>query len=140
MSQEVSNKRLMLSVIAAFKESDLEPLFAALHPGVEWEVTAPREHFRFGGTHKGHVGMREYTALLFSRYHFIRFDPKSVTAKGDQVWGVFAAEALHRPSGRYVKSDIALHWTMQDGKIFRHQGFFDTAGVLMQQGDMMAAA
>jgi ketosteroid isomerase-like protein len=140
MSQELSNKTLMLSVIAAFKDSDLEPLFAALHPDVVWEVTAPREHFRFGGTHHGLVGMREYTALLFSRYHFIRFDPKLVTAKGDHVCGVFAAEALHRPSGRYVKSDIAIHWTLQDGKIFRHQGFFDTAGVLLQQGELMVAA
>lgn len=36
MSQELSNKTLMLSVIAAFKDSDLEPLFAALHPDVVW--------------------------------------------------------------------------------------------------------
>lgn len=140
MSQEISNKKLMMSVIAAFKDSDLEPLFAALHPDVVWNVNAPREHFRFGGTHRGLVGMREYTALLFSRYHFIRLDPKSVAARDEQVWGVFAAEAQHRPSGRYVKSDIAIHWTMQDGRIFRHQGFFDTAGVLLQQGELMVAA
>jgi ketosteroid isomerase-like protein len=140
MPHESSNKNLMLSVIAAFKESDLEPLFEALHPDVVWKASAPREFFRFGGTHRGHVGMREYTALLFSRYHFVRLDPRTITAKGDQVWGVFAAEALHRPSGRYVKTDIAMRWTVKDGKITEHQGFFDTAGVLIQQGDLMVAA
>ncbi|MES2473432.1 MAG: nuclear transport factor 2 family protein [Pseudomonadota bacterium] len=140
MPQESSNKTLMLSVIAAFKESDLEPLFAALHPDVVWKASAPREFFRFGGTHRGHVGMREYTALLFSRYHFVRLDPRTITTKGDQVWGVFAAEALHRPSGRYVKTDIAMRWTVKDGKITEHQGFFDTAGVLIQQGELMVAA
>ena len=32
----------MLSIIAAFKDSDLEPLFEALHPDVVWKATAPR--------------------------------------------------------------------------------------------------
>ena len=83
---------------------------------------------------------QEYTALLFSRYHFTRFTPKTLTAKGDQVWGVFEAEALHRPSGKYVQSDISMRWTVKDGKITEHQGFFDTAGVLMQQGDLTVEA
>lgn len=139
MSQEFSNRSLMLSVFAAFKDSDLGPLFDAIHPDVVWKVTAPKEFFRFGGTHRGIAGMREYTALLFSRYHFVRFHPKSVAAKGEQVFGLFEAEAKHRPSGRYVKSDIAIRWTVREGKVVEHQGFFDTAGVLIQQGDLVAA-
>jgi len=129
----------MLSVFAAFKDSDLGPLFDAIHPDVVWKVTAPKEFFRFGGTHRGIAGIREYTALLFSRYHFVRFQPKVVTAKGEQVFGLFEAEAKHRPSGRYVKSDIAIRWLVREGKVIEHQGFFDTAGVLIQQGELVAA-
>jgi ketosteroid isomerase-like protein len=140
MTQELANKNLMLSVIAAFKDGNLEPLFAALSPDVVWKATAPREFFRFGGTHRGIAGMREYTALLFSRYHFTRFAPKTLTAKGDQVWGLFEAEALHQTSGKYVRSDISIRWTVKDGKITEHQGFFDTASVLMQQGDLAVVA
>jgi ketosteroid isomerase-like protein len=140
MSQELFNKKLMLSVFAAFKESDLEPLFAALHPDVVWKATAPREFFRFGGTYRGHAGLREYTALLFSRYHFVRFEPMTVTTKDDQAWGVFAAEARHHPSGCYVKADISIRWTVKGDKILEHQCFFDTAGVLIQQGDLKTAA
>jgi len=140
MTQELSNKTLMLSVIAAFQVGNLEPLFAALSPDVVWKATAPREFLRFGGTHRGIAGMREYTALLFSRYSFTRFTPKTLTAKGDQVWGVFEAEALHQPSRKYVQSDISIRWTVKDGKITEHQGFFDTAGVLMQQGDLVVDA
>ena len=140
MSQELSNTNLMLSVTAAWKDGDLEPLFAALDPAVEWKATAPREFFRFGGTYHGIAGVREYTALLCSRYHIARFVPKSITAKGDQVWGLFEVEALHQPTGKYVKSDVSLCWTVRDGKILAHQGFFDTAGVLLQQGDLTVAA
>ena len=140
MTQELSNRNLMLTVLNAFQDGDLEPLFAALSPQVVWKATAPKEFFRFGGTYHGVGGLREYTALLSSRYHFTRFAPEIVTAKGDQVWGVFEVEALHQPSGRYVRFDISIRWTVRDGKILEHQCFFDTAGVLMQQGDLTVAA
>jgi ketosteroid isomerase-like protein len=140
MTQEQSNRNLMLSVIGAFKDNNLQPLFAALSPDVVWKATAPREFFRFGGTHRGMAGMKEYTALLFSRYSFVRLDPKVITAHGDQVWGLFEAEALHRTSGKYVTSDISIRWTVTDGKITEHQGIFDTASVLLQQGDIAVKA
>jgi ketosteroid isomerase-like protein len=140
MSQEASNKALMLSVFAAFKDGNLEPLFAAISPDIVWKASAPPEFFRFGGTYRGIEGMLEYTALMSSRYHFMRFAPVIVSAAGDQVWGVFDAEALHQPSGRHVRFDISMRWTVKGGKITDHQCFFDTAGVLMQQGDLTVAA
>ncbi len=140
MTQEQSNRTLMLSVIAAFKNSDLQPLFDSLSPNIVWKATAPREFFRFGGTYRGIAGMKEYTALLFSRYSFVRFEPKTITAKGDQIWGLFEAEAQHRTSGKYVTTDISIRWTVKDGKITEHQGMFDTATVLMQQGDIAVVA
>ena len=140
MSHEASNKALILSVFAAFKDGNLEPMFAAVSSDVVWKATAPQEFFRFGGTYRGVEGMHEFTALMSSRYHFTRFAPKIVTASGDQVWGVFDAEALHQPSGKYVRFDISLRWTVKNGKVTEHQCFFDTAGVLIQQGDLTVAA
>ena len=78
-------------------------------------------------------------ALLLSRYHFMRLEPKLVTAHQDEVWGLFDVEALYQPTGRPVRFDLFIRWTMQDGKIVAHQCLFDTASVLMQQGDMVAA-
>ena len=130
----------MLSVYSALKDGNLEPLFAAISPDVVWKATAPKEFFRFAGTHYGLLGLKEYTALLFSRYQFTGFKPKTVTAQGDQVWGLFEAEALHQPSGRYVQFDLSVHWTVNNGKIIEHQCFFDTASVLMQQGELAVEA
>ena len=140
ISEEALNKKLMLSVLAAVKDGHLEPLFAASHPAIVWKATAPKEFFRFGGTHRGMAGMKEYTALLFSRYSFTKLSPKAITASGDQVWGLFEMQAHHIPTGRIVQSDLTIHWTVKDGKITEHQGFFDTAGVLMQQGELTVAA
>lgn len=140
MSHELANKNLMLSVTAAWKEGDMAPLLAALHPHVVWRATAPREFFRFGGTHNGIVGVREYIALHASRYHLTRFHPKLISTNGDQVWGLFEIEALHLPSGKYVSSDCSIRWIVKDGLIIEHQGIFDTASVLMQQGVLTVAA
>ena len=140
MTQEQSNKAMMLATIAALKDGDLDPLFAALSPDVVWKSTAPAQFFRFGGVHRGLAGVREFSALLFSRYHFTRLAPTAVTAQGERVWGLFEAEALHQPSGRYVQFDIFIGWTMTDGKITEHQCLFDTASVLIQQGDLAEKA
>ena len=140
ISDEALNKKLMLSVMAALKDGHLEPLFAAVHPAIVWKATAPKEFFRFGGTHRGIAGMKEYTALLFSRYSFMRLSPKSITASGDQVWALFEMQARHIPTGRIVETDVSVRWTVKAGKVIEHQGLFDTAGVLMQQGELTVAA
>jgi ketosteroid isomerase-like protein len=140
MTQEQSNKALMLAVLAALKEGNLEPLFAALSPDVVWKATAPQQFFRFGGVYRGIAGVREYSALLFSRYHATKLAPRAVTAQGDRVWGLYEAEALHQPSGRYVQFDIFFGWTVKDGHIVEHQCLFDTASVLIQQGELAVEA
>ena len=140
MTQDINHKDLMLAVVAGFKSGKLETLFDAIRAEVVWKVMAPREFFRFGGSYHGVAGVKEYTALLFCDYHFVRLRPLTVTAKDDEVWGVFDAEALHRPSGRYVQSNVSLHWRMQGGMIAEQQMFFDTAAVLMQQGDLEVEA
>jgi ketosteroid isomerase-like protein len=140
MTQEQSNKTLMLSVFAALKDGDLEPLFSTISKDVVWKATAPQQFFRFGGVHRGVAGVKEYSALLFSRYHVTRFAPRNVTAQGDRVWGLFEAEALHQPTGRYVQFDLFVGWTVKGGKIVEHQCLFDTASVLIQQGELAVRA
>lgn len=140
MTEDATNKNLMLAVMAGLKSGKLEALFAAIRADVIWKVMAPREFFRFGGSYEGVAGVKEYTALLFCDYHLARLNPRAVTAKNDEVWGMFDAEALHRPSGRYVQFDISLYWRIKDGQIAEQQCFFDTASVLIQQGDLATEA
>lgn len=140
MIQEKVNKALMLSVLSAFKRGILEPLFEAVSPDVVWTATAPRQFFRFGGIYKGVPGIKEYIALLLSRYHFTQFEPKLVTAHGDEVWGLFDVKALYQPNSRHVRFDLFIRWTVKQGKITDHQCLFDTAGVLVQQGDLPVKA
>ena len=138
--QDAANKSLMLRVMRAFRDGDLEPLFAAVSDDIVWTSNAPPDYFRFGGTHHGRTGMREFTALFASRYHFVRLEAKAILGKGEIVHGLYEAEIHHRPSDKTVKVDIAIRWVVRDGRIVEHQGFFDTASVLIQQGDLPGIA
>jgi ketosteroid isomerase-like protein len=139
MNPESSNKNLMLSVVSAFRHGDMQPLLDAIAEDVVWNSNAPSEFFRFGGLRRGRVGVLEFTALMASLYQFRRFEPRLILAQGDVVWGQIECEARHLRSGRTVRYDLSMRWTVKDGKIVEHQGIFDTASVLMQQGDLKAA-
>jgi ketosteroid isomerase-like protein len=137
---EMSNKKMMLRLIAAFGRNDPAPLLAAVSQDVVWVSNAPREFFRFGGTHRGVIEVKVFMATVYARYHFLRMEPSLIVTQGDIVWGQFDCQAKHIPSGRTVQGELAFRWTIRNGQIVAHEGFFDTASVLLQQGDIPAAA
>jgi ketosteroid isomerase-like protein len=100
-------------------------------PDIFWKSNAPHEFFRFGGPRVGLAELKAHIALIFSQYHFVRFEPKVIMTEGEKVCGQFEFEAFHRRSSKTVKSGISIRWTVRDGKI--------TASVSMQQGDLVAA-
>ena len=76
---------------------------------------------------------------MFSQYTFVRFQPTAIVTQGDIVLGQFEVEAFHQRSGKTVKTAMSIRWTVRRGMIMAHEGFFDTASVLLQQGDVKAA-
>lgn len=140
MSPELQNKKLMQSVMRAYAKGDAAPLLAALDDQVVWISNSPRAFFRFGGEHRGRAEVKAFIAMVYTRYHFLRMEPRLIVTQGDIVWGEFDAEAKHIPTGRIVRSDLTFRWVVRNHRIVAHHGFFDTAGVLLQQGEIPVAA
>ena len=136
MSEQERNKSLMRTVARGFANGDLGPLKAALHDDVVWRSRTPSSHFRFAGEHHRRDGVTEHHALVLSAYDFLRFEPLEIVAEGETVWGLFETELLHRTSGSRAKLEMAIRWIVREGKIFLHENFFDTASLLIQQGDL----
>jgi ketosteroid isomerase-like protein len=131
-----ANRALMERVAGAFRDGDLRPMLEAIDDNVVWTESAPADFFRFGGTHRRRPGVIEVEALVFATYLFHRFDPVEIVTSGEIVWGLFRVEALHRPTDRMVKTDYAVRWRVRNGKIVEHQAFYDTAALLLQQGQL----
>jgi len=131
------NKELMERVIRSYAEGDLRPLFEAVDENVIWITSSPGTDFLpFGGTYFRSVGVSLASAEVFSTYQFQQFEPVEIVTQGDVVWGLFRIEALHHPSGNIVHADYAMRWCVRFGRIVHHQGFLDTAALLLQQGEV----
>jgi uncharacterized protein len=131
------NKALMAKVARAFVEGNLQPLIEALDENAVWTSNSPAEFFRIGGTRQNREGTAEQLALLAATYMFHRFEPREIVAEGDTVWGLIDVAATHLPTGKPVTVDLAIRWVVRNGKIVSHQGFFDSASMLIQQGEIV---
>ena len=131
---------LMRKVVAAFEKSDLQPLYDAIHEDIVWKTASQQEGlFRFGGEYRDRPGLLAILSILSQNYTFYRFHPKEVIATGDVVWGHFDVGLFFDPKGegkpkKHITLEMAIRWRLKDGKIIEHQGFFDTASLLIQQG------
>ncbi|MBC8036360.1 MAG: nuclear transport factor 2 family protein [Rhizobiales bacterium] len=137
---------LMRKVVAAFEKSDLQPLFDAVHENIVWKTASQQEGlFRFGGEYKDRSGLLVILANLSKDYTFYRFHPKEIISAGDIVWGHFDVGLFFDPKGageakKHITLEMAVRWRLEDGKIIEHQGFFDTASLLIQQGSRVKSA
>jgi ketosteroid isomerase-like protein len=133
----------MRTVTSAFATADLRPLLDAIDEDVVWRSASHEEGlFCFGGVYRQRVGVMELTSKIASRYSFQRLNPIEVTSTGDVVWGRFKAELDYLMEGPgLVKCPLELEmtfrWLMRNGKIVEHQGYFDTARILIQQSEFM---
>ena len=139
----VTPEELMRSVAEAFENSDLRPLLSAIDENCVWKSAATVDGmFRFGGQYVGREGVMEVTSQISSAYRVYRLTPKEIVSVNDIVWGLFEVEAEfrdHRGSSgapKTVKFEAAIRWRVSGNKILEHQCFFDTASLLLQQGEL----
>jgi ketosteroid isomerase-like protein len=139
----MDGEALMRRVAAAFEKGDLKPLMEAIHPDIVWKTASGDTGlFRFAGPHRDRAGVLDVTSKIAMEYTFLRFQPREIVAKGDIVWGLFDAEVSYVPPegghGKFATFELAIRWRLKDGKVIEHQGFFDTAKLLIEQGRMVA--
>jgi ketosteroid isomerase-like protein len=137
---------LMRNVAAGFEKSDLRPLLDAIHDEIVWRTATKHEGlFRIDGEYKNRPGVLDVLSKISVDYTFHHLRPIEILAGGDVVWGHFDVGLSYDPKGKVgavknINFEMAIRWRLKDGKIIEHQGFWDTASVLIQQGQMLAPA
>ena len=137
---------LMRKVASAFEKSDLQPLLDAVHDDIVWKTATKHEGlFRFDGEYKNRPGVLDILSKISMDYTFHHLKPIEVLAAGDVVWGHFDVGFSYDPKGKLspvktINLEMAFRWRLKDGKIIEHQGFWDTASLMIQQGSMQPPA
>ena len=135
---------LMRNVARAVAQSDFQPLLDAIHDDIVWKTATKHEGlFRFDGEYKNRLGVSEILAQVSMDYTFHHFRPIEILTAGDVVWGLFDVEFTYDAKGKAgpdksINLEMAFRWRLKDGKIVEHQGFWDTASLMIQQGSLEA--
>jgi len=135
------SEQLMKDCIEAWGQGDLAPVRSALHDDVVWISAATDwdDRLRSGGVHRGRANVLTLLAKIATGYITSACRAKEIVSHGEIVWGLFDFR------GRYIDNankpvgiEMAFRWRILGGKIVEAQTFFDTAGLLGQQGQPAA--
>ena len=130
MSQ--GNAEIVRRVYEAAASRDAASIFALYDPDVELDAT------RMGvgdlGIYHGHEGLR----CLFGEFHEvwgqIEYDYEELIGAGQDVVAVVTRHARGRASGVDVEAQLALLWTVREGKVTRVVWFPTRAEALEAAG------
>jgi ketosteroid isomerase-like protein len=138
---------MMKRVVEAWGHADLRPLFEVLGDDVIWKSgsTTKIGPFPFGGEYRGRDRVVELLARLSATYNFGSYKAKEIVSSGEVVWGLFEVQGFYAPldsseANKPVHFEIAMRWRVKNGKVIESSTYFDTAKLLMQQGQLSLAA
>jgi uncharacterized protein len=118
-----SNVELVRGVYDAFARGEVDEVFAAMEPDIEWDES---EGMPYGGTYRG----RE--AILENVFGPILADVEGFTAEPDEILELddtrVIARGRHggRGAGGPVDARFIHIWTVTDGKVTRYEQLADT--------------
>ena len=129
----------MKTCVEAWGQGDLGPVRKVLHDDVVWISAATEWDDRLcsGGVHRGRARVIALLAKIATGYLNTSCRAKEIVSSREIVWGLFDFRAKHisgDKADRTVTTEMAFRWRIRDGKIVEAQTFFDTAGLLAQQG------
>ena len=136
MSQE--NVELVQDVIEAHKRGEMDRVFAAYDPDIEWRISelqtlTPIADFE--PVYRGHEGIRRFWRTWAAAWETPTFEYESFIDAGDTVVSVLSQRMRGRTSGIEQEwNAYAQNWTIKDGKIVGVEFFVDRARALEAAG------
>ena len=101
-------------------------LFDLLAEDVEWHAAGPPELFPWGGTHRGHDGVRRWFATLNDAMAYSKFELRELYEDGDTVVELIDAAGEARATGLPFATEVVRIWSFRDGKAIRVRSYYDT--------------
>jgi ketosteroid isomerase-like protein len=116
MSRE--NVELVQGVYDAASRRDSAAVLALYDEEVELDNT--RLHIVSGGVYRGHEGLRAFFRQWNEAWESVDYQLDDlIDAGGDRVVSVVTRHGRGRSSGAEVEVQVALVWTIRDGKVVR---------------------
>jgi uncharacterized protein len=129
---EQLNRQHVLDLLAMLYAGDIEGALAKCCDDVDHFVSAPVDLFPHLGARRGKHEVRTMWQTIRSRYSEMRHEVRSIIAEGDRVAVDLRVFIRKRANDRMLQFDLAIFFTLQDGKLTRVREIVDTYDLVQQ--------
>ena len=126
------NRQRVLNLLDEFYSGDIEGALSRCSDEVEFFANAPIDILPHMGHHRGKAELREMWQTVHSRYSGMRHEVPTIVADGDKVAACIRVFFRKRSNGRIVQFDLAVFYTLRDGRVVQIREIIDTFDVVQQ--------
>lgn len=124
------NTVLVQAIYGAFLRGDVPAIIDKLADNVEWVVGTPSAAVPTFGTFKGKAAVQDFFQKLGQGVDFKTFDLNEYISQYDKIAVQVHMEYTVKSTGKQVKQDAVMVWSIQDMKVTKFHSYDDTAAVI----------
>jgi len=131
MIKELQRRRVV-DMIDAFYAGEIERALTFCSDDVDFFSNAPIDILPHLGHHRGKDDVRQMWKTVHERYDSMRYEMPFIAAEDDKVAVHLRAFFGKRRNQRIVQFDLAVFFTLRDGKIVKIREIIDTFDLIQQ--------
>lgn len=126
------NRQRVLNMLDTFYAGDIEGALGRCSDDIDYIASAPIDLLPHLGHRHGKAEVREMWQTVHARYSSMRGEILFVVAEGDKVATLVRAFFRKSDNGRIVQFDIAVFFTLRDGRIAQIREVIDSFDLVQQ--------
>lgn len=126
------NRKRVLTFLDVLYSGDIEGALARCSDDIELIAPAPIDVLPHMGVRRGKHEVRKMWQTVHSRYSSLRHEVREVVAEDDRVALGIRAFFTKRHNARIVQFDMAVFFTLRDGRIVHMREVIDTFDLVQQ--------
>ena len=127
-----SSRQRVSDFLEVYYSGDVEGALERCTDDIEFLVNAPIDILPHLGPRHGKAAVRQMWTTIHARYADMRYEVPIMVAEGNKVAVHIRASSSKRSNARVVQFDVAVFYTLRDGKISQIRQIIDTFDLVEQ--------
>jgi len=125
-------RQRVLNFLEAYYSGDIEGALSRCSDDVDFVANAPVDILPHLGHRHGKAEVRQMWQTIHARYSSMRYEVPIIVAEGDKVAAHIRVFFRKRSNDRIVQFDIAVFYTLRDGRIAQIREIMDSFDLVQQ--------
>jgi ketosteroid isomerase-like protein len=126
------NRQRVLNLLELFYSGDVEGALARCSDDIDFVANAPIDILPHMGHRHGKAEVRKMWQTVHARYSSMRYEVPVIVAEDDKVAVIIRAFFRKSGNNRIVQFDIAVFYTLRDGRVSQIRAVIDSFDLVQQ--------